>query len=299
MGAQAGVGTAEEQSETNMESEIVRPARRKESTARKDSSLVTPPASRDATQKVVGKAEDIVNKVEKKADKVEELAGKEEETAEEVEARAARAAAARAKLRAALGFGGGLEGVKNVGVRNRAPGAANGGVASGVGKHGAGAKTELASAREALSQVVKIIDTSDTSPKINGLLNGDGKVENKGDVNGDVITEGTKEAAGNAKGCVADPEKAARIAATKAKMREALLAAAMAQAGRGAPPRPSPAPAPVPAKGQGQGVQGGQGRESGRRMSTPTSGGVRGAGGEGQNTIWQFFEEGKKKGTCR
>ena len=97
----------------------------------------------------------------------------------------------------------------------------------------------------------------------------------------------------------AEAEKAARIAATKAKMREALLSAAMVEVGkvgggaRGQGRRLEP----------GRGQEEGQGRGQGRRLSAPLPPGRRssGAGGEGEtrNTIWEFFEEGKKKGTCK
>ena len=97
----------------------------------------------------------------------------------------------------------------------------------------------------------------------------------------------------------AEAEKAVRIAATKAKMREALLSAAMVEVGK----------VGGGARGHGRGLEPGmgqeegQGRGQGRRLSAPLPPGRRssGAGGEGEirNTIWEFFEEGKKKGTCK
>ena len=61
------------------------------------------------------------------------------------------------------------------------------------------------------------------------------------------------------------------------------------------------------ADGVGQGrVEGGGGLErrasTGRRLSTQAAptGGRRSSGAvEAQNTIWEFFEEGRKKGTCK
>ena len=116
-----------------------------------------------------------------------------------------------------------------------------------------------------------------------------------------------------------DPGKAERIAATKAKMREALLSAALAEVGRpgggggGGPKGVGQGKRAVSMKeGQTKGEQGKAGLErrasTGRRQSTQVGGGGGGIGGgrrsssvvEAQNTIWEFFEEGKgKKGTCR
>ena len=123
-----------------------------------------------------------------------------------------------------------------------------------------------------------------------------------------------------------DPGKAERIAATKAKMREALLSAALAEVGRpgvgggglkgvggGGPKGGGQGKRALSMKeGQTKGEQGKAGLErrasTGRRQSTQVGGGGGGIGGgrrsssvvEAQNTIWEFFEEGKgKKGTCR
>ena len=122
-----------------------------------------------------------------------------------------------------------------------------------------------------------------------------------------------------------DPGKAERIAATKAKMREALLSAALAEVGRpgvgggggggggGGPKGGGQGKRALSMKeGQTKGEQGKAGLErrasTGRRQSTQVGGGGGGIGGgrrsssvvEAQNTIWDFFEEGKgKKGTCR
>ena len=119
-----------------------------------------------------------------------------------------------------------------------------------------------------------------------------------------------------------DPGKAERIAATKAKMREALLSAALAEVGRpgvggggggGGPKGVGQGKRALSMKeGQTKGEQGKAGLErrasTGRRQSTQVGGGGGGIGGgrrnssvvEAQNTIWEFFEEGKgKKGTCR
>jgi len=113
-----------------------------------------------------------------------------------------------------------------------------------------------------------------------------------------------------------DPGKAERIAATKAKMREALLSAAMAEVGRGGGKRSLSV---KEASGSGGSSSGGGGKlvegglerraSTGRRLSSqattasgPTTGvGRRSSGAvEAQNTIWAFFEEGKgKKGTCK
>ena len=105
-----------------------------------------------------------------------------------------------------------------------------------------------------------------------------------------------------------DPGKAERIAATKAKMREALLSAALAEVGRGGGGgKRSLSMKEGKAEGVGQGrVEGGGGLErrasTGRRLSTQAAptGGRRSSGAvEAQNTIWEFFEEGRKKGTCK
>ena len=116
-----------------------------------------------------------------------------------------------------------------------------------------------------------------------------------------------------------DPGKAERIAATKAKMREALLSAALAEVGRpgggggGGPKGVGQGKRALSMKeGQTKGEQGKAGLErrasTGRRQSTQVGGGGGGIGGgqrsssvvEAQNTIWDFFEEGKgKKRTCR
>ena len=105
-----------------------------------------------------------------------------------------------------------------------------------------------------------------------------------------------------------DPGKAERIAATKAKMREALLSAALAEVGRGGGGgKRSLSMKEGKADGVGQGrVEGGGGLErrasTGRRLSTQAAptGGRRSSGAvEAQNTIWEFFEEGRKKGTCK
>ena len=119
-----------------------------------------------------------------------------------------------------------------------------------------------------------------------------------------------------------DPGKAERIAATKAKMREALLSAALAEVGRpgvggggggGGPKGGGQGKRALSMKeGQTKGEQGKAGLErrasTGRRQSTQVGGGGGVIGGgrrsssvvEAQNTIWEFFEEGKgKKGTCR
>ena len=123
-----------------------------------------------------------------------------------------------------------------------------------------------------------------------------------------------------------DPSRAERIAATKAKMREALLSATLAEVGRpgvgggglkgvggGGPKGGGQGKRALSMKeGQTKGEQGKAGLErrasTGRRQSTQVGGGGGGIGGgrrsssvvEAQNTIWEFFEEGKgKKGTCR
>ena len=123
-----------------------------------------------------------------------------------------------------------------------------------------------------------------------------------------------------------DPSRAERIAATKAKMREALLSAALAEVGRpgvgggggggggGGPKGGGQGKRALSMKeGQTKGDQGKAGLErrasTGRRQSIQVGGGGGGIGGggrrnssvvEAQNTIWDFFEEGKgKKGTCR
>ena len=116
-----------------------------------------------------------------------------------------------------------------------------------------------------------------------------------------------------------DPGKAERIAATKAKMREALLSAALAEVARpgvggGGPKGVGQGKRALSMKeGQTKGEQGKAGLErrasTGRRQSSQVGGGGGGGIGggrrsssvvEAQNTIWEFFEEGKgKKGTCR
>ena len=117
-----------------------------------------------------------------------------------------------------------------------------------------------------------------------------------------------------------DPSRAERIAATKAKMREALLSAALAEVARpgvggggggGGPKGGGQGKRALSMKeGQTKGEQGKAGLErrasTGRRQSTQVGGGGIGGGRrsssvvEAQNTIWEFFEEGKgKKGTCR
>ena len=110
-----------------------------------------------------------------------------------------------------------------------------------------------------------------------------------------------------------DPGKAERIAATKAKMREALLSAAMAEVGRGGGKRSLSmkeaggggriAAGKVVEQGGGGGLE--RRASTGRRLSTQAAGpgptGGRRSSGvvETQNTIWAFFEEGRKKGTCK
>lgn len=105
-------------------------------------------------------------------------------------------------------------------------------------------------------------------------------------------------------GVDAEAEKAARLAAVKAKMREALLSAAMMEVEK-------PGVLRAKEKSFHQGNMMVQERpevgQQGRRLSNPVppqGRRISGAGeseGKTQNTIWNFFEEarGKKQGTCR
>jgi len=88
-----------------------------------------------------------------------------------------------------------------------------------------------------------------------------------------------------------DENKAARIAAVKAKMREALVSAAMVEVSQGK--------AGVKRR-ESLGSQKTQANVQERR-SSQTYGRRSSNTGEGEqrSTIWEFFEEGKKKGTCR
>ena len=121
------------------------------------------------------------------------------------------------------------------------------------------------------------------------------------------VDEKKSESTGSGGEVLEDPGKAERIAATKAKMREALLSAAMAEVGRGGERRSLSTKEAGGGSALGK-VESGDGLErrasTGRRASTtqaaPQGGGRRSSGAvEAQNTIWAFFEEGRKKGTCK